>query len=95
MIQDVLLPDQLADDQEFLIGVAPSSQKAGAKAGHGVDAGQIALEMAKLLLDCFVDLIDSGAFLLLLRRSLRLGPQQETVAWLVYGVCVACGQKIL
>lgn len=42
----------------------PSRQKACATGCQGVNAGKIALEMAKLLLDCFADLENPRAFFL-------------------------------
>ena len=73
VVKNVLLTDQLADNQELLIGISPSRQKAATTSSQGIDTGQIALEMSKLLLDRFTDLVDAGPLLLLLRRSLRLG----------------------
>lgn len=64
VIPKVVLPNQLADNQELLIGIAPGRQKAGATGIQGVDAGQSTLEKAKLLLDRFADLVNSGSFLL-------------------------------
>jgi hypothetical protein len=64
VLKNVLLSDQLVGNQELLIGISPSRQKAGTTDVQGIDAGQITLEMAKLLLDRFADLVNLGSLLL-------------------------------
>ena len=64
MIKNTLLPYQLTDNQQLLIGIPTSCQKACAAGGQAIDAGKIALEMAELLLDRFADLENPRAFLL-------------------------------
>jgi len=95
VIENGLLSDQLADHQQLLVDVPSSGQKAAVTSDQGVDAREISLQVPQLLLDGLADLVNPGPLLLLLRRSLRLGPQQETAASPASGAYVACGQSIL
>ena len=63
MEKNSLLSDYLADDQEPLIGLSPSHQKACTTGCQGIDADEIVLEIAKLLADRFTDLVNSGPLL--------------------------------
>ena len=85
VIKNGLLTDQLADDQQLLIDMPSGGQKAATTSDQAVNARQIPLEVAKLLLDGLAYLVDAGPLLLLLRRSLRLGPQQDIAALPVCG----------
>ena len=81
VVKNVLLSDHLSGNQELPIGILPSRQKACATSGQSINAGQIALEMTKLLLDRLADHVDSGS--LLLCHCQELFPGLLTVcAWL-------------
>ena len=95
VIENHLLADQLADHQQLLINMPSGGQKAATTSDQAVDACQISLEVAKLLLDGLAYLVDTGPLLLLLRRSLRLGPLQETAASPASGAYAAYGQSFL
>ena len=69
MIENGLLSDQLADHQQLLVDVPSSGQKAAATSDQGVNARQIPLEMAKLLLDRLADLADTGPLFLATARN--------------------------
>lgn len=64
MIENGLLSDQLADHQQLLVDVPSSGQKAAATSDQGVDAREISLQVAKLLLDRLADLVDTRSLLL-------------------------------
>lgn len=77
-----LLSDQLADNQKLLIGISPSRLKACTTGSQGINAVQIALEMAKLLIDRFADRVDSGS--LLFCHGKKLFPGSFTAcSWLM------------
>ncbi|QNG27836.1 hypothetical protein H0O21_04450 [Synechococcus sp. HK01-R] len=95
VMENGLMADQLADYQQLLIDMPSGGQKAATTSDQGVDAREISLEVAKLLLDGLADLVDTVFFLLLLRRSLRLGLQQKTAAWPVCGGYEAYGQSFV
>lgn len=60
-----LLADQLAGNQELPIGILTGCcQKPGTTGGQRVDTGQITLEMIKLLVNRFADLVEPGRFFL-------------------------------
>lgn len=80
---------------KLLVDMPFGGQKAPTTSDQGINSRQIPLEIAKLLLDRLADLAGPGPLLLLLRRSLRLGPMQETAASPVCGVYAACGQSFL
>ena len=95
VIENGLLADQLADHKQFLIDVPSSGQKAATTSDQGVDAREISLQVAELLLDRLADLVDTRSLLLLLRRSLRLGPMHETAASPASGAYAAYDQSFL
>ena len=64
MVKNVQLSDYLSGYQELPIGILPSRRKACTTGSQGINTGQIALEMSKLLLDRLADHVDSGSFLL-------------------------------
>ena len=95
VIENSLLTNQLANNQELLIGTPPSSQKGGAVGYQGINTGQIPLEMAQLLVDRLKELVDAGSLLLLLLKSLRLGTRPGIAFWPACGPAVAYGQRHL
>ncbi len=64
VIENSLLADLLADHQQSLVDMPSGAQKAATTSDQGVNACQIPLEVAKLLLDGLAYLIDTGSFLL-------------------------------
>ena len=93
VMENALLPNEFTHHQQFLIPVPASSQKACPTGDQGIDAGQIPLQMAELLFDRLAGLADARPLLLLLCRSLRLGPRQGTAAVLSCGVSGAFGHR--
>jgi hypothetical protein len=93
VIENGLLADQLTDHQQLLVNMSSGGQKAATTSDKGVNAREVSLQVAELLIDGLAYLADTGPLLLLLRRSLRLRPQQETAASLFCGVYAACGQS--
>ena len=82
MIENGLLSDQLADHQQFLIDVPAGGQKTATTSDQGVNAREVSLDVAELLLDRLPDLADTGPFLL--SHSKKLLPRLFAVrTWLV------------
>ena len=73
VIENRLLADQLADHQQLLIDMPSGGQKASTTSDQAVDARQIPLEVAKLLLDGLAYLVDTGSLFLL--NSKKLPPR--------------------
>ena len=95
VIENGLLADQLTDHQQLLVDMTSGGQKPATTSDQGVNAREISLQVAKLLLDGLADLVNTRLLLLLLRRSLRLGPRRETAASPVCGGYVAYDQNDL
>lgn len=72
VIENRLLADQLADHQQLLIDMPSDGQKASTTSDQAVDAHQIPLEVAKLLLDGLAYLVDTGLFFFATARNCRL-----------------------
>ena len=72
VVRDSLLTDHFANNQQRLVPVPTGRKKACPTTDQGVDAGQIALQVARLLLDGHTDPVDSR--LLLLGHSQKLPP---------------------
>ena len=70
LVKNGLLTDQLADNQQLLVGISPSRQKACTTGDQGINGFQITLQIVKLPLDRSLESSPSWSFLLLLCRSL-------------------------
>ena len=64
VIENGLLADQLTDDQQLLVDMPSGRQKAATTGDQGVNARQIPLQVAELLLDGLADFADTGPLLL-------------------------------
>jgi hypothetical protein len=64
VIENPQLTHQLADHKQLLIPVPAGREKRGTAGVQGINARQIALRMAKLLLDGLTDLVDARSLLL-------------------------------
>jgi len=64
VIKNRLLADKLTDHQQLLVDMPSGGQKAATTSDQGVNAHQIPPQVAKLLLDGFADLVDTGLLLL-------------------------------
>ena len=64
LVKNALLTDQVADNQQLLVDVSTSCQKACTADGQGVDIGQISPEMAKLLSNRLTDFVNARPLLL-------------------------------
>ena len=82
VIKNILLTESFADNHQLLIGLSPSRQKACTTRGQGVNAGQIRLEMTKLMLHRFADHVDARSLLLCHGQELFPG-LLAVCAWLM------------
>ncbi len=82
VIENGLLADGLTDGQKLLVSMTSNSQKAATAGNQGIDACQIALQVAKLMQDGLGDLVDTGLLLLGNGKKLLLPTRCERV-WLV------------
>ena len=73
VIENGLLTDQLTDHQKLLVDMPPSGQKASAASGQGINAREVSLQVAELLLDGLAHLVNTGP--LLLGHSKKLLPR--------------------
>jgi hypothetical protein len=72
VIESYLPANQLADYQQLLIDMPSGGQKVATTCDQVVDARQIPLEMAKLLLDGLAYLVDTGSLFFATARNCRL-----------------------
>ena len=70
VIENGLLADQLADHKQFLIDVPTGGQKAATTSNQGVNAREVSLDVAELLLDRLADLADTRPLLLFHSKKL-------------------------
>ena len=77
VVENSLLTNQFTDYQQLLVQVPAGHQKAGSAGDQGIDTGQVSAADGKAVYR-LADLIDARPLLLVVSRSLRLGPQQET-----------------
>jgi hypothetical protein len=71
--EDSLLADQLTDHQQLVVEMPTGSQKAATTNDQGINAREVSLQVAELLLDGLADL--TQARLLLLGHSKKLLPR--------------------
>ena len=77
VIENGLLTDKLTDHQKLLVDMPPGSQEAGSAGCQGINAREVSLQVAELLLDGLAYLVDTGS--LLLGHSKKLLPRQFAV----------------
>jgi hypothetical protein len=82
VLENGLLADELTDDQQLLVDMPSGGKKPSTTSDQGVNAGQIPLQVAKLLLDGLADLVDTG-FLLLGNGQKLLTPFPAVCTWLM------------
>ena len=63
VVENGLLTNQLADNQQLLVNMASGGQKVATTGDQGVNAREVSLQVAELLLDGFADLADPGPLL--------------------------------
>jgi len=73
VVENLLLANQLAEHQEFVIPVSSCGQKAGTASDQGINTAKIPIKMAELLLDRSSNLADGRALLLCHCQKLLTG----------------------
>ena len=63
VLENGLLTNQLADNQQLLVNMASGGQKVATTGDQGVNARDVSLQVTELLLDGFADLADPGPLL--------------------------------